>query len=215
MATYVIGDIHGEIKALQTIINKINYQPQKDKLIFLGDYIDRGENPYQVYQYLKKLANGKNIFLRGNHEQLMIDTLLNDQNPNLWYYNGGRKTEQSFPNQSLLKEAAKWFDSLSYYYVDQNYIFVHAGLDPDKKLSDQDKNDLIWIRSKFINSKAADFIEKRTIIAGHTPVAEVKFLENKIMLDTGAGKGGILSSIRLEDKEIFQSEAKNPLTDLL
>jgi serine/threonine protein phosphatase 1 len=215
MGEYVIGDIHGEIEALKTIINKINYDSTEDKLIFLGDYIDRGSDSYQVYRYIKKLDNGSNIFIRGNHEEMMIDAVLNKNNKGLWYHNGGRATERSFPNYSELEEAANFFDSLPYQYTDGNYIFVHAGIRPDLKLTEQSEHDLVWIRYKFLEAEAENFKEKRTIVAGHTPVAEVKFQGNKILMDTGAGKGGILSAINLKTKKVYTSAEKNPIASLL
>ena len=215
MAQYVIGDIHGEIDELEQIIEKINYDSSQDKLIFLGDYIDRGAESYQVYKYIRELDNGKNIFLRGNHEEMMIDAVLNENQINLWYQNGGQKTEASFPNNSELKKAANFFDSLPYYHSDQDYIFVHAGLNPAKTLEEQTKHDLVWIRYQFLEAKSEDFKEKRTIVAGHTPVAEVKFDDNKILLDTGAGKGGILSAINLETKEVYSTSDDNPIASFL
>lgn len=215
MAEYVIGDIHGEIEELEIILGKINYNSETDKLIFLGDYIDRGASSYQVYKYIRKLDNGRNIFLRGNHEEMMIDAVLNNNNVNLWYQNGGRKTEASFPNQSELKEAAHFFDSLPYYQADQNYIFVHAGINPALTLEEQTKHDLIWIRYKFLGAKSEDFKEERTIVAGHTPVAEVKFEGNKILVDTGSGKGGILSAVDLKTKEVYSTSDENPIASFL
>jgi len=215
MAEYVIGDIHGEIDQLKTIIDKINYKPKEDKLIFLGDYIDRGADSYKVYRYIKELDNGDNIFLRGNHEEMMIDAVLNDNNIDLWYHNGGQATERSFPNRSELKEAARFFNSLPYYHSSQDYIFVHAGIRPDRKLKEQTEHDLVWIRYQFLGAKARDFQEKRTVVAGHTPVPKVKFEENKILMDTGAGKGGILSAINLETKKVYSSAEKNPIASIL
>jgi serine/threonine protein phosphatase 1 len=215
MAEYVIGDIHGEIDQLKIIIDKINYDPNQDKLIFLGDYIDRGADSYKVYRYIKELDNGENIFLRGNHEEMMVDAVLNDNNIELWYHNGGQATERTFPNRSELKEAAQFFNSLPYYHSNQNYIFVHAGIRPDRKLEEQTEHDLVWIRYQFLGAEASDFKEERTVIAGHTPVPEVKFEENKILMDTGAGKGGILSAINLETKKVYSSAEKNPIASIL
>ncbi|PTX17441.1 serine/threonine protein phosphatase 1 [Halanaerobium congolense] len=215
MAEYVIGDIHGEIEELEIILEKINYDSDQDKLIFVGDYIDRGANSYQVYKYIKKLNNGRNIFLRGNHEEMMIDAVLNENNVNLWYQNGGRKTEASFPNQTELKEAAHFFNSLPYYHADQKYIFVHAGINPALTLEEQTKHDLIWIRYKFLEAKKEDFKEERTIVAGHTPVAEVKFDGNKILVDTGSGKGGILSAVDLKTKKVYSTSNENPIASFL
>lgn len=214
MAEYVIGDIHGEIEQLKTIIDKINYDPQKDKLIFLGDYIDRGADSYKVYRYIKELDNGDNIFLRGNHEEMMIDAVLNKNKIELWYHNGGQATESSFPNYSDLKQAAQFFDTLPYYHSNDNYIFVHAGINPAKSLEEQTKHDLVWIRQPFLGALEEDFIEERTIVAGHTPVAEVRFGDNKILVDTGAGKGGILSAVDLKTKNVYTSADKNPIASL-
>ena len=214
MTEYVIGDIHGEIDQLKTIIDKINYNPEADKLIFLGDYIDRGADSYQVYRYIKELDNGENIFLRGNHEEMMIDAVLNDNNIDLWYHNGGQATERSFPNQTELKKAAHFFDTLPYHYSNDDFIFVHAGINPAKSLEEQTKHDLVWIRQPFLGALEEDFIEERTIVAGHTPVAEVRFGDNKILVDTGAGKGGILSAVNLETKKVYTSADKNPIASL-
>ncbi len=214
MAEYVIGDIHGEIEQLQTIIDKINYNPEEDKLIFLGDYIDRGADSYKVYRYIKELDNGDNIFLRGNHEEMMIDAVLNKNKIELWYHNGGQATESSFPNYSDLKQAAQFFDTLPYYHSNDNYIFVHAGINPAKSLEEQTKHDLVWIRQPFLGALEEDFIEERTIVAGHTPVAEVRFGDNKILVDTGAGKGGILSAVDLKTKNVYTSADKNPIASL-
>lgn len=215
MAEYVIGDIHGEINELKTIVDKINYEPAQDKLIFVGDYVDRGTNSYQVYKYIRELDNGKNIFLRGNHEEMMIDAVLNENKIDLWYHNGGQKTESSFPNRSDLKAAAHFFDTLPYYHVNQDYIFVHAGINPSKSLEEQTEHDLVWIRQQFLGAKTKDFKENRTVVAGHSPVAEVKFGENKILVDTGAGKGGILSAVNLETKEVYSTSDNNPIASLL
>lgn len=215
MADYVIGDIHGEIEQLKTIIEKISYDPAADKLIFLGDYVDRGADSYQVYKYIRELDNGKNIFLRGNHEEMMIDAVLNDNKIKLWYHNGGRETERSFPNERELEKAAHFFDSLPYYNANQDYIFVHGGIQPDKSLDQQTEHDLVWIRQAFLAAKAEDFKENRTVVAGHTPVAEVRFEDNKILMDTGAGKGGILSAMDLNTKKVYKSRDKNPIASLL
>ncbi|RAK09317.1 serine/threonine protein phosphatase 1 [Halanaerobium saccharolyticum] len=215
MAEYVIGDIHGEIDELEKIMEKINYDSAQDKLIFVGDYVDRGADSYQVYKYIKKLDNGKNIFLRGNHEEMMIDAVLNNNNIDLWYHNGGQKTESGFPDRSELKKAAQYFDSLPYYHATEDYIFVHAGINPSKSLEEQTKHDLVWIRQPFLGAKSEDFKENRTVVAGHTPVAEVRFGNNKILVDTGAGKGGILSAVNLKTKEVYSTSDQNPIASLL
>jgi len=209
MKTYIIGDIHGEITELKALLNKINYNCNQ-KIIALGDYLDRGENSYETFVFLKKLKeqNKNIILLRGNHEQMMIDSLLDKKVNNglykkedamiIWQQNGGSKTIRDFKNnKKLLIEAAEWFDKLPYIYETNKYIFVHAGIDPNKRLYEQDKNDFLWIRDRFI--KAHKFKTNKIIIAGHTPFNEPQVLGNKILIDTGAGKGGKITAMDLNN----------------
>ena len=214
MKTFVVGDIHGEISQLKALLNRIQYD-KKTNIIFLGDFIDRGEDSYKTFIFLKKLKEENNnaIFLRGNHEQMMIDSLLNKKVKNnmykkedamiVWQQNGGEKTIRDFKNnKSLLIEAAEWFDKLPYIYETNNYIFVHAGINPNKRIYEQNKNDFLWIRNKFI--KASKFKTNKTIIAGHTPFEKPQVLGNKILIDTGAGKGGKITIMDISNGKFIQ-----------
>jgi serine/threonine protein phosphatase 1 len=209
MKTFIISDIHGEITQLKNILNKIDYNDNM-MIILLGDIIDRGENSFETYKYIRRLKDKNNnfILLRGNHEQMMIDSLLDKKVNNglynkedamiIWQQNGGAKTIRDFKNnRELLVEAAKWFDNLPYIYETNKYIFVHAGIDPEKRLYEQNKNDFLWIRNKFI--KAKKFKTNKIIIAGHTPFDKPQVLGNRIILDTGAGKGGYLTVMNLNE----------------
>jgi serine/threonine protein phosphatase 1 len=205
MATYVFGDIHGEKEQLFNLLEKINYTISEDRLIFLGDYIDRGQDSFGTYKLIRmlELFNEKNVFLKGNHEQMMIDSVLNGEPDRLWAQNGGRTTLSDFDfDEEKLKGAAKWFNSIPSVYPTDDYVFVHAGIKPEKMLYQQDKDDFLWIRNEFLYAEAEMFKDKRTIISGHTPFDQVQFLDNRIVIDTGSGKGGHLSCLNLETQEV-------------
>lgn len=68
-----ISDVHGHYEELMMLLEKADYNPNRDKLILLGDYIDRGEKSYEVIQMLKKLQRKGSIILRGNHEEILIN----------------------------------------------------------------------------------------------------------------------------------------------
>ena len=212
METYIIGDIHGEITQLKELLNKINYN-NKNKIICLGDYIDRGEDSLKTYNFLREMKHeNKNVvLLRGNHEQMMIDALLNKKIDHnlykkeeaniIWQQNGGGKTILDFKrNKEKLIEAAKWFNKMPYVFEGENHICVHAGIKPNKRLYQQDKSDFLWIREEFI--KANKLKTNKIVIAGHTPYDKPQVLGNKVLIDTGAGKGGKITAMDL-NKGIF------------
>ena len=210
MATYVFGDIHGEHEQLVELLNKIEYDRTSDQLIFLGDYIDRGQNSLKTYELIWRLAdeNKRNVFLRGNHEQMMIDSVLNGESDSLWTYNGGSTTLDDFHyDRKMLEDAAKWFNSLPIVHSTDDYIFVHAGIKPGLRLHEQSPSDMLWIRQEFIYTDAEDFKDDRVIIAGHTPFEEVMFFGKMILLDTGAGKGGHLSCLDLSKGKVISTSS--------
>lgn len=92
--TIAIGDIHGCYNTTVALIDKIKYDDSTDKLIFVGDYIDRGPNSYESIQYLKTLVERGATCLRGNHEQMAIDSTTKGKY--LWMLNGGEKTLDSY-----------------------------------------------------------------------------------------------------------------------
>jgi len=213
MNSFIIGDIHGEITQLKELLNKINYDGSQN-LYFLGDYIDRGEDSFKTYMFIKKLKkeNPNIVLIRGNHEQMLIDAVLNKEIDHnlyskenamiIWQQNGGAKTFRDFKeDMGKLIKAAEWFDTLPYIHETEDYILVHAGVDPNKRLYEQDKSDFIWIRNKFI------FAEKlkvnKIVVAGHTPFDKPRVLGNKVLLDTGAGKSGYLTAMDIKNGQFI------------
>ncbi len=133
MRTLVIGDIHGGLKALIQILEKAIVN-KDDLLIFLGDYVDGWSESPQVLDFQISLQKTHRcIFLRGNHDELLLDWLMNNNekiNQEMWYKHGGEATVlayQSVSNETKQKHI-QFLQSLQNYYLDShNRLFVHAG----------------------------------------------------------------------------------------
>lgn len=210
---FAIGDIHGCISNLMSIMDTIDIDVQNDALIFIGDYIDRGPDPKGVVDFVLELREKIEhvICLLGNHELMFLD-YLHDKNvyKKMFLINGGDHTISSY---GVVETAGKirvdvpenhmdFFTSLLPYYETEDYIFVHAGLRPAIPLEKQDMEDLIWIRHEFINS-SYDF--GKTVVFGHTPLSQPLIDSNKIGIDTGAVYGGKLTCIELPKVRIYQA----------
>ena len=183
-----IGDIHGEIEKLNSLLDKLNLQTV-DKVIFLGDYIDRGLNSKAVIERILDLSKKiECVFLKGNHEDMLLKTKITQSQDDIehWLLSGGISTYDNYGDYpAIFNTHGKFLDSLKLYHIEQNYMFVHAGINPKKELSEQTKDDLLWIREEFLdNSHNLPY----KIIFGHTPFIEPLILNDKIGIDTGCGK---------------------------
>jgi len=229
MNIFSIGDIHGCLKQLislqKKIINTEGFKKDNDLLIYLGDYIDRGPHSKIVINQIIKLQkeNIKSIFLMGNHEQVMIDFLFNKIN-NLRYWLslgadqtfrsydievaefikdgfGDKKVEKLrnvFLNQ-LTEKHIHFLKNLKLSYTLGKYLFVHAGVNPEKSILEQNKEDFLWSRSdKFFDK---NFKFEKIIVHGHTPKKEVVNFPYRINIDTGCFFSGKLSSVYLNDQD--------------
>ena len=179
--------------------------PQRDTLVFLGDYIDRGPDSKGVVDFILQLRKELPhvVCLKGNHEALFLDWHLNGKDYDLYLYNGGGTTIRSYSQEGEFKlphEHLDFFTSLRLYYETADYIFVHAGLRGDIPLQEQDPHDLIWIRDEFILSPH-DF--GKVVIFGHTPMQRVFIAPNKIGIDTGAVYGGTLTCLELPAQRFY------------
>ena len=183
-----IGDIHGEIYKLNELLRQL--KPKKeDTLVFLGDYIDRGKHSKEVIERLISLSKETNcIFLKGNHEQMLlkIPETKSETDVNYWMINGGVETFDSYGNfENIFNYHRDFFNNLKLYYLTDKYLFVHAGINPDKSLEEQTEDDFLWIRDSFINKKHN---LKQKIIFGHTAFYNPFVEDDKIGIDTGCGK---------------------------
>ena len=217
---YAIGDIHGKINLLTQLIRKIkedaNIRPIRKVLtVFMGDYIDRGlESKSVIESIINENGIGEKITLLGNHEKLMLSSLEDVGSMKSWCAMGGIQTMFSYGvdvqdimlrrgyevAQVALIEAVPrhhllWLRGLQSRYEYGDYFFCHAGVNPDRSLSDQDESDLLWIRHKFTNDKR---IYPKIIVHGHSPVDHVDIRSNRINVDTGACYTENLSCVALE-----------------
>lgn len=210
MRTIVIGDIHGCYYELKTLLRNLKdsgkYDRQKDKLIFLGDYIDRGENSRLVVKLVRKMQKGnKNVIaLMGNHEDMLIN-YINDTDVS-WAYNGAKKTIESYDGfYKQFEDDINWMKSLPLYHKDKDFVYVHAGLDFKKPLSKQNRKTMLWTREEFIYDTTK---YNKKVIYGHTPSFGVTGLSkpysfnSNICIDTGCVFGGALTALIIENGEV-------------
>jgi serine/threonine protein phosphatase 1 len=215
---FVVGDIHGCATETELLINHLRSVEKLDKddmLCFIGDYIDRGPDSKQVIELMLELKRElpATIFLKGNHEDMLLN-FLGYEGTNSYSYlqNGGMLTLQSYEVATpenleevvrrLTQQHIEFFRTLDNYVIVGPYILAHAGLHPLKPLREQSSEDIFWIRDEFIQN--IHHFEK-TVVFGHTPYWEVLFhLPYKIGIDTGLVYGNRLSCIELNQKQIFQ-----------
>jgi serine/threonine protein phosphatase 1 len=217
MRCYVIGDIHGCLDELRYLIEALPLEVG-DRLVFLGDYIDRGPASKEVVSYLLELKEygpvRDLVFLKGNHEDMLLSYLgLPGEYGDMFFYNGGQETLESYglgsmrpaPNEALSvipPAHLSFYQSLINYYIMGDTLCVHAGINPLKSLEEQTKSEVLWIRDQFIYSAHS---LPYTVLFGHTPQKEVFFhLPYKIGLDTGLVYGNKLSCLETEEKVLYQ-----------
>ncbi|SFM71958.1 metallophosphoesterase family protein [Thermodesulforhabdus norvegica] len=208
---YAVGDIHGMAPLLEELLDLVTFDPDKDLMIFLGDYIDRGPYSREVIEILLGLVNRypSVLCLKGNHEQMFLD-FLSGADPLVYFWNGGRQTLKSYGYRErddgsyevfVPEEHLKFLRSLHLGVETDDYIFVHAGLRPGIPLDLQSEEDMLWIRHEFIYSME-DFGKR--VVFGHTPVVEPLVMHNKIGIDTGAVYGRYLTCVKLPDEEFYR-----------
>jgi serine/threonine protein phosphatase 1 len=214
---YAIGDIHGCLGPLERLLEEVNPDLHRHKLVFIGDYIDRGPDSRGVVDFiirLKKQYPPENIIcLKGNHEAMFLD-FLNGRERQLFLLNGGLSTLKEYwgdywDRQDSLRlppEHEEFYAGLKKYYASDDYIFVHGGLKPGVPLEEQDEEDLFWIRGEFIAS-FEDFGGR--VIFGHTPMRYPLAMPNKIGIDTGCVYGNFLTCVRLPGEEFFFAGCQN------
>lgn len=231
---FVIGDIHGRYDKLSSVFNKIHFNEDKDYLILLGDYTDRGNENVHCLQWAMKMSEKPNVMaLRGNHEQMMLYYyLVRDYQSTIWLPNGGNLTKREIDewnktDPTFLKKALTFIYECPMYhrmFIDgQEYIFCHAGLKDGIPLEEQPEEALIWIREEFFNN----YTGTAHVVVGHTPtpyIGTIRGMENRdpyypihlpnniTMLDTGSFlPQGRISCIEIRSGQIWQSDpVKDP-----
>jgi serine/threonine protein phosphatase 1 len=206
--TYAIGDIHGCLDKLRSLLLRCEMHADGRPLafVFVGDYIDRGPQSSAVIDCLidLKAQLGENVVtLMGNHEAMALAAFDGSGPARIWLAQGGLATLESYgiaEARELPSAHVDWLRALPLSYDDGRHFFVHAGVDPVTPLDAQDDFDLLWIRDPFL-SHGGDY--GRLIVHCHTPLADgvAELRGNRLNLDTGAVFGGPLTAAVFDDAQ--------------
>jgi serine/threonine protein phosphatase 1 len=232
---YAIGDIHGCYDLLKDLLARVaadaasRARGRRPVMIFLGDYVDRGPQSAQVMDALVWLRRRSDLeihFLKGNHEQALLEFLDAPERGGPWLSFGGAETLISYgveppePDappatyraacEALLERMPaghlKLLQQLETMVVVGDYAFVHAGVRPGAPLEEQAEEDLLWIRRGFLDQPGPF---PKIIVHGHTWLSEQPQLcEHRLGIDTGAFATGVLTAARLEDGEMEMLQAR-------
>jgi len=212
-----IGDIHGCINALTTLIDFVEPRPG-DTIVTLGDYVDRGPDSSAVLDFIIKLGKTHSLVpLRGNHEIMMLDSRDNKSWFNAWLQYGGDATLNSYSSSE--GSAGSFADvpdahidflenALLPFYECETHFFVHANADPRVALQHQGDPALYWQKYKDPQRHCSGKI----MVCGHTPQPSCVPRGNghSICIDTGACRDGWLSCLDVDSGTIWQAnEAGN------
>lgn len=223
---WAVGDVHGRLDLLVPLVEHMiadaaENPAERTVVIFLGDYIDRGPDSRGVIRYLAGLPKDAGIewrFLKGNHEEAMLNFLDDPTTGPTWCEYGGDAALASYglrlPQMKHKPEAwahlsadldhkvtaaeRAFLEELELSLSLGDYFFAHAGARPGELLERQTERDLMWIRNSFLDS---DVEFEKVVVHGHTPTRAVHADRRRMGLDTKAYESGILSAVRLEGSE--------------
>ncbi|WP_243473010.1 metallophosphoesterase family protein [Winogradskyella sp. MH6] len=226
--TYAIGDIHGGLKALQQLLERLDYS-DKDTFIFLGDYVDGWSESAQVIQFLIEFSKvHKCVFIKGNHDAWCEEWLASGHINEVWYAHGGKETIISYLEFSKEDKKAhlNFFEAMDMYHMDdKNRLFVHAGftsmhgVEKEYNIQTLYYDRTLWEMALTMDAriqKQSELYPNRLkhyaeIYIGHTPTINYSKMYpmnaiNVWNVDTGAAFTGRLSAIDIDTKEVFQSD---------
>lgn len=211
MRVLAIGDIHGCSTAFDALLDAVTLQPD-DKIITLGDYVDRGPDSKGILDRLIELYDtGRLVALRGNHEIMMLGAFQKRSLESPWRRGGGDKTLASYsrsgdgsfadvPDEHWLfleRACVDWYET-------DGHFFVHAGAYPDMPLSEQPDYMLFWA----VFEEVAPHVSGKIMVCGHTTQTSglPSYLGYAICIDTGVEKGGWLTCLDVNSGRIWQAD---------
>ena len=233
---YAIGDVHGRDDLLAELLEQVEADssargPAERVIIFLGDLIDRGPESAKVVERLRtyRPARTRLVYLAGNHEEVLLQILDGDQAllPQ-WLRFGGAECLASYgidaaqlrrmaPDQAIEAVRAaippshvEFFRSFDDTFRAGDYLFVHAGVRPGVPLEQQMRADLRWIREPFLSERAEHGF---VVVHGHTVRKEVEERSNRVGIDTGAYRFGVLTALGLEGTDRWYLQAKTAVPE--
>ena len=218
---YGVGDIHGRLDLLDQLLEKIHADIEQSKarkvlLVFVGDLIDRGPSSAQVIERLRTYSRPgvRTVFLLGNHEEVLLRILRGDAELiSKWRWFGGAECLKSYNvdpelvgrmrdedaletiRAAVPREHVKFLESFDDSCRFGDYLFVHAGIRPGVEIDQQRQSDLRWIREPFLFDETDHGF---VVVHGHTIRPEVEVRKNRIGIDTGAYRTGVLTALAIE-----------------
>ena len=232
---YAVGDIHGCYELMKDMLANLaadsaaRADGRRPIVVFLGDYVDRGPQSARVLDalvWLQRRADLEIHYLKGNHEQALLEFLDAPERGGPWMSYGGAETLQAYglvppepeaPAEAFLAARDELLERMPASHLKLligletmvtigDYAFVHAGVRPGTPLNAQAENDLLWIRRGFVDQPGPF---EKVIVHGHTWLSEQPQLsEHRLGLDTGAYATGVLTAARIEDGEVEILQAR-------
>jgi serine/threonine protein phosphatase 1 len=229
---YVVGDIHGRLDLLESLLDKIHDQiadrpARKILIVFVGDLIDRGPNSAQVVERLRTYTHprARPVFLLGNHEEVLLRILRGESDLiTKWRAFGGSECLASYGVDSskltgmsdedalqvirgaIPKAHVEFLESFDDSCRFGDYLFVHAGIRPGVEIDQQRQSDLRWIREPFLFDETDHGF---VVVHGHTIRPEVEIRPNRIGIDTGAYRTGVLTALAIEGSDSWLLDTRS------
>ena len=223
---YIVGDLHGRLDLLDQLIDKIHDDirrrpARKVLLVFVGDLIDRGPNSAEVVERLRTYRHPKvqTVFLLGNHEEVLLRILAGETDLiTKWRWFGGTECLKSYGvdagelagledqdalaliRKAIPKKHVEFLESFEDSCRFGDYLIVHAGIRPGVEFDQQRQSDLRWIREPFLFDETDHGF---VVVHGHTIRPEVEVRPNRIGIDTGAYRSGVLTALAIEGSETW------------
>jgi serine/threonine protein phosphatase 1 len=212
-----VGDVHGRADLLAALLLKLErlVEGREARFVFLGDYVDRGPDSRGVIDALLELRRRRpdTVFLKGNHEEALLDFLAEPEEGGAWLEWGGEVTLASYGVDAdppwdledlrdrfahrLSDRHFVFLMNLARTHEEAGYLFVHAGLNPDLAIEEQRDRDLFWIRDAWHQGGKGRFPD-HVVVHGHTPVDKPEDLSWRINVDTGAVWTSKLTAVILD-----------------
>ncbi len=223
MRLYAIGDVHGCVEQLTEMHRLIAAEIDRDRprdwrVVHLGDYIDRGPDAKGVLARLieAKARDPRNIMLAGNHDIGLLQFLAEPSVDSLFIGFGGADTAASYGIEldttndltlsrghaalmrALPRSHVAFMEALDYSASFGDFFFCHAGIKPGIPLEQQTPDHLIWIRGEFLKFPG---LHPKVVVHGHTPVKQPEVLGNRVNVDTGCYRTGVLTALVVDGAE--------------
>lgn len=231
LRAYAIGDVHGRLDLLTELLERIESDnasrgEARTFLVFLGDLVDRGPDSRGVVEFLMRYEPGfaQTVFLKGNHEEFLLRVLAGEEDTvTSWLPYGGYECADSYgvskgwtlnatPAEIVARLQASvphthraFLDGMADTFRFGDYLFVHAGIRPGIPIAEQSASDLRWIREGFLENRADHGL---VVVHGHSIVEQPEEHPNRIAVDTGAYRSGVLTAIGLEGAERWFLQAR-------